>query len=441
MAVITISNAGGNFSSTAAWVGGVVPLAVDSLLASATSGPLTLDGERICAGIDFELYTSTLTMNAGITVNGTQLRLGASMTISAPLGQVGVLRCRTATTLTSNGCVVPFFAFNFNTNQITRTLTDNWTITNYLGFMGNGNAITNGFAFNITNMKLVTNEGGSMGRMNGTTEYRFNGANCTYDASLIDPLTQFHPLGNPIYIDTPGTFTITKYLFLNPFSTTGGFYWVQGTLAGDKIIMMGVTSTSFGVSSTYNLDVNGAGTWTEIGIGDSFNSTTVTTTFNLISDFNFQNMYIMPLTGNQQFTGSQPQVRAPIIFTGATGALKGGDIYISSMPVYQIPAPRLKSTQREVRFNSGVSHTASYLGLMGGGGGTGFGKVHIRSVTPGTKATLNLTGDQGVFYTNFTDIDASGGNTIYTFGGTASNSDNVETITSYVPTSATSFVN
>lgn len=440
MAVITISNTGGNWNATGTWVGGVVPLATDSITATATSGPLTVNVESTCAGVDIPLYTSTLAMNAGLTVNGTLLRLSGSMTMTS-IGQAGVLRCRTATTLTSNGCVVPFFAFNFNTNALTRTLTDNWTITNYLAFLGNSNAITNGFAFNITNMILVGNEGGNMGRMNGTTQYRFNGANCTYNASATDPQTQFHPLGNPVYIDTPGTFTITKYMFLNPYSTTGGFYYVQGTVTGDKVIMMGVPSTSAGVSSVYDLDVNGAGTWTEIGVGDSYNATNVTSTFNLISNFNFSNMYIMPNTGNQQFSISSPQVRSAIRFTGVTGALKGGNIYISSMPVYQISPTYLKSTQREVQLNSGVTHTASYLGLMGGGGGTGFGKVFLRSITPGTKATLNLTGDQGVFYTNFTDIDASGGNTIYTYGGTASNSDNIQTITSYVPTSAFTFVN
>ena len=442
MANIVISNTGGFFSATTTWVGGVVPVAADSISASTTSGSLTISDERTCAGMDLQLYTSTLVMRAGITINGTILRLGSGMTITAPLGSVGVLRCRAATTLTSNGCVVPFFAFNFNTNALTRTLTDNWTITNYLAFMGNGNAITNGFAFNITNMILTIIEGGNMGRMNGTTQYRFNGANCSYDASATNAQTNFHWLGNPVYIDTPGTFTITNYMMLNPYSNTSGLYYIQGSVVGDKKIIMGIPSQSFGGNTTYNFDVNGIGTWDEIQIAN--NNPSFTSTFNLISNLNFNNLYFSFNFGNPQILSiGAVQTRQPIIFSGS-GALKGGSIYTQSMLISQTPSPTyLKSTQTEIRLNSGVIHTASYLSLMGGGGDTSlFNRVLIRSVSGGTQATLTFTGNtQGVFYTNFTDINASGGNTIYTFSGTTSNTQNILPISSYVPTSSNTFLN
>jgi hypothetical protein len=363
------------------------------------------------------------------------------MNITAPLGEIGTLRCRLANTLTSNGCVVPYFAFSFNTNLITRTLQDNWTIENYLAFMGNSNNITNGFAFNITNMKLVTTEGGSMGRMNGTTQYRFNGANCSYDASATNAQTNFHWLGNPVYIDTPGTFTITKYMMLNPYLTTGGLYYIQGSVVGDKKIIMGIPATLAAGNSTYNFDVNAIGTWDEIQIAN--NSQSFTSTFNLISNLNFNHLYFSTNMGNPQVAIGQVQTRQPIIFSGS-GALKGGSIYTQSMLISQTPSPTFpKSLQTEIRLNSGVSHTATYLSLMGGGSDTSlFNKVLIRSISGGTQATLNLTGNtQGVFYTDFTDIDASGGNTIYTYDGTISNSDNVLSVSTYVPTSSNTFLN
>jgi hypothetical protein len=229
---------------------------------------------------------------------------------------------------------------------------------------------------------------------------------------------------------------------LNPYSNTSGLYYIQGSVVGDKKIIMGIPSQTFGGNTTYNFDVNGIGTWDEIQIAN--NSPSAISTFNLISNLNFNNLYFSFNMGNPQILSiGQIQTRTPIIFSGS-GALKGGSIYTQSMLISQTPSPTyLKSTQTEIRLNTGVSHTASYLSLMGGGGDTSlFNRVLIRSVSGGTQANLSLTGNtQGVFYTNFTDINASGGNTIYTYSGTTSNTQNILPITSYVPTSSNTFLN
>lgn len=54
------------------------------------------------------------------------------------------------------------------------------------------------------------------------------------------------------------------------------------------------------------------------------------------------------------------------------------------------------------------------------------------SGTPGTMATLICTGDITVGYADFTDINASQGRTIYTWGGVVSNCINVNTFTDRV---------
>lgn len=88
MATITATAGGGNWSSTATWVGGVVPTAADDVRLSSTSGNVTIDAASVCRSLDCSGYTGTLTHNAftlsiGDATAGTSniaLRLVTSMT-------------------------------------------------------------------------------------------------------------------------------------------------------------------------------------------------------------------------------------------------------------------------------------------------------------------------------------------------------------------------
>lgn len=66
MAIRTVSNTGGLFSSAATWVGGIAPSQItqnDSIAFTATSGNLIIDGEYIVSGINYTNYTNTMTFN------------------------------------------------------------------------------------------------------------------------------------------------------------------------------------------------------------------------------------------------------------------------------------------------------------------------------------------------------------------------------------------
>jgi hypothetical protein len=67
MATRTIANAGGNWQTASTWVENAVPTAADDVVATASSGPLTLNsGTCSCRSADFTGYTNTLSHTSGV---------------------------------------------------------------------------------------------------------------------------------------------------------------------------------------------------------------------------------------------------------------------------------------------------------------------------------------------------------------------------------------
>lgn len=65
MATRTISNAGGDWGVVGTWVEGAVPTTADDVVATATSGNVTISASGLCRSFDFTNYVGTLTINAG----------------------------------------------------------------------------------------------------------------------------------------------------------------------------------------------------------------------------------------------------------------------------------------------------------------------------------------------------------------------------------------
>jgi len=100
MATITASATGGNWSATAAWVGGVVPTSTDDVLLTAASGNITVDGiggsPSLCQSLDCTTYTGTFTFGGSAWLNigsasGGLLKFVAGMTVTPGTGTLNLV--------------------------------------------------------------------------------------------------------------------------------------------------------------------------------------------------------------------------------------------------------------------------------------------------------------------------------------------------------------
>ena len=124
MATITASAAGGTWSATTAWVGGVVPGVGDDVVLASTSGSLTLTASTAIRSLSCTGYTGTLTHNAAViltigttTANGSlAFLLASTMTYtlgSATTSQITLADNSTSSLqITTGGKVLGFLSCN-----------------------------------------------------------------------------------------------------------------------------------------------------------------------------------------------------------------------------------------------------------------------------------------------------------------------------------------
>lgn len=226
MAIITVSNTGGNWNATATWVGGVVPIAGDTVNFTATSGNLTVNvATAILAGIDFTNYVNTITFTAAITSTGT-INLG-----TGGFTQAGVSGLIVSGTATISGTTVWSRTLQFTGTSITYTLGSSLTVTGAISLSGTTASTLTGNTLNIQGNLTVT----TTATVSGTTAFNFNGTG-TWNHTAVGYIQ------NNVTINTVGTLTIGANIYYN----TGTLTYTAGTvdtLTNNSTLNIGISST------------------------------------------------------------------------------------------------------------------------------------------------------------------------------------------------------
>lgn len=264
MAVRTVSNAGGGWISTLAWVGGVIPVAGDTVNFTATSGPLIVNvSTATLIGIDFTNYLNTITFSQPINTNGV-VNLGTGGYTQA--GTSGLI-INGATTISG---------------------TTTWSRT--MSFTGTTYTITLGNTINITGQVTFS--------QTGTLSFSV-GANT------------FNPTG-PILI-TRGTTTLPNDINITNLSaipsTTSGLILNTNTINISGNLTLNSSVSGMLLYGTTNLVLTGTGTWSHSGTAMQLrNNLTINTTGTLTVSgtvyYNTGTLTYIPNTGSIVTTGS-----------------------------------------------------------------------------------------------------------------------------------------
>jgi len=164
MAVRTVSILGGNWNALTTWVGGVVPLATDTVDFTATSGNLTVNVlTNLLAGIDFTNYVGTITFNNNIRLNNGTLNLGTGG--YSQIGSTSGVSFSGTSNITCNGVICPFTLITAGTI----TLNDDLYFSN--------NFTASSVATTINNFNIYCMSGTLDGDANisGTSNFYFKG--------------------------------------------------------------------------------------------------------------------------------------------------------------------------------------------------------------------------------------------------------------------------
>jgi hypothetical protein len=393
MAIRTISDLAGNFNAVGTWVEGVVPNSSDDIVATATSGPLTVNVASACRSFDFTNYTSTLTMNAVLTASGAG---GFTQTFVSGMTIAGSSNI----SLTGNGAQIKT---NGKQNIPNLSITANKTLVdnlNVINFTSGGGAFTGQQIFCSGNWASGTSQiqGDTVINLIGTGTVSFG----------------FYSGTGSININTSGTLSGTGVGIGLSNSTLN---YIDGTLIEMKIKMVGTPITING---------NGVEFETFDFYGQLFPST-----INLSSEFK-----VKYFNGVVASTSFNPLTHTQLTFAG-TGALN----VTNSMNLFGSVLNNSGVIQYKpfnLAFSTGVTHTINSLNSCGFNSITSkttasVENCKILSSSPGVRVNVNLLNPSTsmISNTDIIDIDFTGGPTAYKYlGGTITNSLNVVNITS-----------
>ena len=251
----TIASGGGNWSSTSTWVEGSVPTASNDVIATSSSGNLTVDGTSgspsLCNSMELTNYVGTLTMGStayltmGSSIAG-DLLLVSGMTYSPnTAATINLVGTSTANLITTAGKNIP----NINFTSGKYTFQDTFTCTGSSGMTesGTGSLTTNNQAVNTAYFTFSTATGTlTLGTSSVTIT---GGANCWYVSAAgtisaaSSTITFTNTTPEAYLYGTYGTIIFTQ---VEGYMSGGQSYNFSAALQSNTIANLSITSGSSG---------------------------------------------------------------------------------------------------------------------------------------------------------------------------------------------------
>lgn len=388
MAAITISAAGGNWNSTATWVGGVIPTTTDHVVGNATSGQLTINVSASIQRMDLTGYNSTITFNSGQTLTLNQAGGTTIFDVNNNFAGTGTLALANVAQSIEPGGLTNRIPNLSNLGGTKTLVNDDFYISNYTCTANT--TWTGGQRVRVGGDCTIS----SAGHNAGTPGFRFDGTG-TVSAQFISGTYD---------INTAGTITFgTNGL---SFLGVGTVTYTTGTVVNS---LLKITQTTGG---TNTIDTSGM-TWDNVYLQAAFTGSN-TMTISLSSNLNAVNLVL---------ASDRAYIASNYTFSGTGAITVTGDAILQG---------NTTDVQDIIRLNTTGAHSFQRLFTLASL--TSTGHLLIRSTTNGVQATLSL-GDKNnspIMYTDFTDINAGGGQEIRTYSGTVSNCSNVVSYTSTI---------
>ena len=395
MATRTILDTGGDWSSALTWFEGAVPTVADSVVATATSGNVTIDTTTCtCLTLILTDYVGTLTFTAGqILTVSTTVTFVAGMTIAG----TGTLKLLNNATITSAGKT---FTGSIALDAGTWTLADDWTVVNLisqvstntingnnlyitgdltvdkflqgttiLNMIGTGTIAVTGTGAIYTN--LVINTAGTI-TMGALFFWGSTGKTLTYTAGTVDTTTNscVFKITNDCSINS-GAITWYDISFL---LTAGRTVVLQSDLLCSHDLTITTTADILTISGAYNISCANlyvdAGTTLKIVSGQTL---TITNSIAMRSSFNYGDITIQSVTASSSFNLTYNGIQANcaisgVIFTDVVANVNlfnwGGGALTRTTKIYNVTGadyPEVNDV-RDTTVYAGGALTGTYVG-------------------------------------------------------------------------------